>query len=138
MTVRRGNGKKWTPEEDAILLKYRTMYASDIAELLPGRSINSINQRRRILGTATLKPRRDVPHKKNQKVRPDRPITEETAYHIRKDYAAKRKLGYTHERAIKWLVEANERREDIIIDLLENPIYDAQVKAHEQKPDYIL
>ena len=130
----------WTPEEDAILKLNPTKTGSQLVGILQNRSREAINKRRQYLGIA--KTNKDRVYGgwiiRTDTDNENRPITDETAYHVRKDYAAKRKLGYTHEKAIKWLVEANNRKEKVIVDLLENPIYDAQVIAYERKVKYTL
>ena len=122
-------GKFWTPEEDEILLAYPEKYGVDLVHLLPDRTKTAINQRRKILGLAK-------PHKRNEDEHRDRPLAEESAYHIRKDYAAKIKLGYTHEKAVDWLVEANLRYREIIEDVLTNPKYDADFARCERRSKY--
>lgn len=130
--------KRWTPEEDAILFANPDKYGSQLLSQIPNRSKESINQRRFVLGLISNSNRRVrfKPEKSDDMYA--RPLTEETAYHIRKDYAAKIKLGYTHEKAIDWLVEANMRHRDVIEDVLTNPKYDADVAVCERRVKYTL
>ncbi len=125
-------GWRWTPEEDAILYANPEKKGLQLEGIIPGRSRDQINQRRYNLGLVNGKKQRNTKIEKVADVQ-NRPLTEESAYHIRIDYAAKIKRGYTHEKAVDWLVSANMRYRDVIEDVLTNPKYDAEVAACKRK-----
>lgn len=126
-----GKQKAWTPEEDAILYANPDKCGAFLQPLIPNRSCEAINQRRRYIGLAKWYPKRK--HHTTLAEQYDRPLTKESAYHIRADYAAKIKLGYTHEKAVDWLVKANTRHQEVIEDVLTNPKYDAEVAICRRK-----
>jgi hypothetical protein len=126
-----GRVAAWKPEEDAILYANPKKCGSQLLDLLPLRSLEAINQRRKKLGIAQLNPKRKPRILLSEQL--GRPLTEESAFHIRADYAAKIKRGYTHEKAVDWLVSANMRYRDVIEDVLTNPKYDADVAACKRK-----
>ena len=128
--------KLYTPEEDAILLANPDKTGSKLKHLMPNRSIDSINHRRDRLGLTQKSPEKS--QIKYLSHDPLRPLTDETAYFVRNDYAAKIKLGYTHEQAIKWITKAYTRTQYIIEDVLTNPIYDADVAKCKRKAKYSL
>ena len=119
---------KWDPADDEVLMQNPLASVLDLQELLPKYSQAKIRGRRYY-----LKQRGDMERIPNiltedmAEARRRRPPTEETAYQIRIEYEQKREMGYTHDEAVKWVEEANDRDTDIVIDLLTNPKYDAQV-----------
>lgn len=132
----------WTTEEDAILYANYDKTGIELEGVIPNRSRQAINMRRHYLGITKKCPqRRPRPPKREYRDEVKhraRPLTEESAYHIRCDYAAKIKLGYTHEKAVDWLVEANTRNREIIEDVLTNPKYDAEVAICKRRSKYTL
>ena len=131
--VKLGKAAMWSPEEDEVLRAHTGELARDFVHLLPGRTIQSIQQRVRYLA------KKRVQLEKYEDAR-RRPLTEETAYQCRIEYADKRAIGYTPEQALAWVAEANDRDIEIVRDVLFNPAYDKQVGACRRKyedPDYV-
>ena len=121
-----GRGK-WTEEELEIVVHNAHLPSEEIQKLLPGRTIHAINIKRSLIGAL-----RGYAHPDTVE-RSCRPLTDETAYQCRIEYSQKREYGYTHEQAVRWVAEANERDIDIVRDILTNPKYDAQVEECRQK-----
>ena len=121
-TLGGGYQTAWSGEELAILAENAHLPIEELQELLPGRTANSI----RIKAYKS-----DVTLGYSPQDR--RPLTDETAYQCRIEYAQKREYGYTHEQAVRWVADANERDINIVRDLLENPKYDAEVEECRRK-----
>lgn len=130
--AKKGRGKLWTPEELALLREHINDPIGELLPLFPDRtrpslitqrSLEKHGGRKRNTGTSTMGPPTDEEREANRR----RPPTHETAYLCRIDYRDKRRLGYSRERAIKWVAEADGRAVDIVEDLLFNPAYDADV-----------
>lgn len=120
-----GPGRRWMPEEDAIIREHSRENARAFQHLLPTRSLESITQRKRALI-------KDLAVKEYED-QENRPLTDETAYQCRIEYADKLARGYTPEEAIRWVAEANERTVEIVRDAIFNPAHDAQVEACKRK-----
>lgn len=132
---RRG-AKPWSPEEDELIRSSGDMSLSEVREkLLPHRTLGGIRLRRVSLGVICK--REEIDHNYTdisvKQRRRRRPLTDETAYQVRIEYADKRRIGYTDEEAVEWCAEANDRDADIIRDVLTNHLYDAQVEACKRK-----
>lgn len=117
--------KAWTPEEVELLESFGRAQPHTIAHLFPGRTYKAIAAKQSGLGLRE-------PKEPTRRSDPRRPITEETAYQVRVDYAAKRKLGYTHGQALDWLERAHNRDPVILLDLLTNPEHYAAAKRYLQ------
>lgn len=120
--LRQVGWERWTKEELTLLSESAHLPDEELLKLLPNRSPSAINHKLFELGVD----RRYVTLEADTKHH--RPLTDETAYQCRIEYDQKREYGYDHERAVKWVAEANERDIDIVRDLLTNPKYDAQVE----------
>ena len=123
----RGQRLRWTEQEVAILVENAHLPVKELQRLLPKRKPSAIYHKADEL---RLTQKSTAPHGEE---RPYRPLTEETAYQCRIEYNQKREYGYTHEQAVWWVAEANERDIRIVRDVLTNPKYDAQVEACKRK-----
>lgn len=121
-----GRGK-WTEEELEIVVHNAHLPSEEIQKLLPGRTIHAINIKRSLIGALRGYAHPDMVE------RGRRPLTDETAYQCRIEYEQKREYGYTHDEAVLWVAEANERDVDIVRDILTNPKYDAEVEECRKK-----
>lgn len=125
-----GPGTKWTPEEEAILLEHVTEPIKLYMHLLPGRSAVAIQNRKMKLSQDRPMARARTENDLNRETRP---LTDETAYQCRIEYADKLARGYTPEAAIMWVAEANERTVEIVRDAIFNPAHDEQVEICKRK-----
>lgn len=117
---------KWTPYEDKILHKNREKTYCELCQLLVGRSLYAIRNRAYENGFT-------VGHQKRvattQPGYYERPLTDETAYQIRLEYADKLEKFGDSEKAIEWCAEANDRTEEIVRDCIFNHDHDEAVEA---------
>lgn len=124
---RGGGWVKWTKEDTDVIIQNALLPTRELQKLLPHRTIHAIALKRSQLGVLTGYTSDSIVE------RTRRPLTDETAYQCRIEYNQKRELGYSHEAAVAWVAEANERDIDIVRDLITNPKHDAQVEECRQK-----
>lgn len=124
---RGGGWVKWTKEDTDVIIQNALLPTRELQKLLPHRTIHAIALKRSQLGVLTGYTSDGIVE------RTRRPLTDETAYQCRIEYNQKRELGYSHEAAVAWVAEANERDIDIVRDLITNPKHDAQVEECRQK-----
>lgn len=116
----------WTAYEDKLLYKNREKPLCEICQILVGRSLSAIRNRAYEKGFTV------GAHKRNNTLDPDylkRPLTDETAYQIRLEYADKLEKFGDSEKAIEWCTEANDRAEEIVRDCIFNHEHDEAVEA---------